>query len=191
MKRENIFAIIFLVLFLADIYAFTTQNSWQLLFWACNNVALLLAFAFWKRSKFVFTSIASILFIPQMFWIVDFFVRLSGTTFLGVTDYLFVPNYPVIWFILALKHLFLPFIVLWAVWKYGFDKNGWKGAIGYGLFLWIVGITINSGLNINCAYSTCFTVLPFLDKIWIVAYPVVMLLVIWLQYSLLKKYFKS
>lgn len=193
MKLDKLFAAIFLILFLLDIYAFTSvgQLEWQLLFWACNNVALFLAFAFFYRSKFVFTSIASLLFIPQLFWIVDFFVRLSGTTFLGVTDYLFVPDYPVLWFILSLKHLLLPFIAVWAVYKYGFDKNGWKGAIGYGVILWLLGIIFNSAQNINCAYRNCITAIPIPDLAWITVYPIIMLGIIWLQYSLLKKYFSA
>ncbi|MBI4145562.1 hypothetical protein HY493_05165 [Candidatus Woesearchaeota archaeon] len=188
MRWNRVFAFMFLALFVADIVAFVQDGPWQYLFWACNHVTLLLAIAFWRRSGLLFTSIASVVFIPQLFWIVDFFVRLTGTQFLGVTEYLFVPDYPAVWLVLSLKHLFLPFVAVWGVRRYGLAKEGLVGAFIYGIALLLVSYALNPNYNINCAYQNCLTGLPIPSWLWTFGYPIVMAGLIWLQFILLKRY---
>jgi hypothetical protein len=67
---------------------------------------------------------------PADLWVVDFTVRIFGVSLTGTTDYMFNPNTSLFLRGLSLFHGWLPFLLVYLVWKLGYDRRGlpaWTG----------------------------------------------------------------
>jgi hypothetical protein len=60
----------------------------------------------------------------EFVWIADFLVRLvAGVRLVGMADYMFEPEKPLYVRGLSLFHLVLPFLLLWLVYRLGYDRR--------------------------------------------------------------------
>ncbi len=94
----------------------------------CDVAAIMTLFAIWVESPVLLSASLVGIFLPQMLWVVDFFFELSGNHLTGMTGYMFKPPYFLRF--LSFFHFWLPFLLVWLVWRVGYDKRG--------LLLWIV-----------------------------------------------------
>ena len=62
--------------------------------------------------------------LPQLLWVVDFVGELFGVPIVGMTTYMFEPQNPLFNRSLSLFHGWLPFLLLWLVWRVGYDRRG-------------------------------------------------------------------
>ena len=62
--------------------------------------------------------------IPQALWVIDFAARALGFSLTGMTDYMFNPNSSLFLRGLSLFHGWLPFMLVYLVWKLGYDRRG-------------------------------------------------------------------
>ena len=62
--------------------------------------------------------------LPQIYWCIDFIANAFGVSLTGMTNYMFNPNSW--WFLrgLSLFHGWIPFLLVYLVWKLGYDKRG-------------------------------------------------------------------
>ena len=60
---------------------------------------------------------------PQALWVVDFLVRLFGFSLTGMTDYMFASDHSLFLRGLSLFHGWLPFLLLYLVWRLGYDRR--------------------------------------------------------------------
>ena len=63
-------------------------------------------------------------------WVVDFLVNLGGFSLTGMTDYMFQSNHSLSLRLLSLFHGWMPFLLLYLVWKIGYDRRAlwpWTG----------------------------------------------------------------
>ncbi|MGB6679667.1 MAG: hypothetical protein WBE44_23430, partial [Terriglobales bacterium] len=51
---------------------------------------------------------------------------LSGRHVIGGTEYMFDPHLPLSVRLLSLFHIVAPPLLLWAIWRLGYDGRGWK-----------------------------------------------------------------
>jgi hypothetical protein len=58
--------------------------------------------------------------LPQFLWLLDF---LAGGRLVGMAAYMFDPKYPRFVRALSLFHSWLPFLLLWLVWRLGYDRR--------------------------------------------------------------------
>lgn len=91
-----------------------------------SNVALLLGLVgVWLESRLLLSTQLVAVLIPELGWIFGFFggLLLGGDPPLGITGYMFDPEIPLFIRALSLYHAVLPFLLLWLVWRLGYDRR--------------------------------------------------------------------
>jgi hypothetical protein len=71
--------------------------------------------------------------VPQMLWVVDFLAGLCGGEITGMTAYMFKSSIPLFARGLSLFHGWLPFLLLYLVWRLGYDR---RGLVAWALLAW-------------------------------------------------------
>ena len=103
----------------------------------CDVSLFLTLFALWRRHALAASMAAVGILVPQIFWCVDFACELFGIPLSGMTTYMFNQNNPAFLRGLSLFHGWLPFLLLFVVWRLGYDKRAlwaWTG-LAWGLCL--------------------------------------------------------
>jgi hypothetical protein len=81
----------------------------------------------WLESRLIFSWQASGLLLFQTLYTLDLAgALLSGRHWIGGTEYMFDPNVPLFLRLLSLFHVVMPPLLLWAIWRLGYDPRGWK-----------------------------------------------------------------
>ena len=95
--------------------------------WLCDVANLVLGLAIWLESPLLFSSQAVGVLIIQALWIIDFCSRLLvGVHPIGGTEYMFDPEKSTALRSLSLFHVFVPALLLWVIWRLGYDRRGWR-----------------------------------------------------------------
>jgi hypothetical protein len=71
--------------------------------------------------------------IPQMLWVADFGAGLLGLRITGMTAYMFDPGIPLFARGISLFHGWLPFLLLYLVWRLGYDR---RALLAWTLLAW-------------------------------------------------------
>lgn len=89
------------------------------------DVALLLTFVgVWIENPLLISMSAVGVLVPQAVWLADFIARLLGFHLIGMTDYMFDPTFPLWLRLLSLFHGWLPLLLLFLIWRLGYDRRG-------------------------------------------------------------------
>ena len=80
--------------------------------------------AIWTEDPLLASLPAVGLALPQLLWCLDF---LTGARITGMTSYMFNPARPLFLRGLSLFHGWLPFLLLWLVWRLGYDRRALLG----------------------------------------------------------------
>lgn len=92
------------------------------------DVALLLTLAgVWLESPLLVSLPAVGILIPQTLWCVDLVVELTGNRMTGMTAYMFDETKPTFLRGLSMFHGWLPFLVVFLVFRLGYDRRALKG----------------------------------------------------------------
>jgi hypothetical protein len=103
-----------------------SQNGWDNFLWLCDVANFLLLVAIWRESALLASAQAAGVLLVQIVWAVDFFGGLLfGVHPVGGTEYMFDPAKPLWLRLFSLFHLFVPPLLLWLVWRLGYDRRGW------------------------------------------------------------------
>lgn len=95
--------------------------------WLCDVGNFVLLLAVWTGNRLLFSSQAVGVVLIQLLWIVDLAGRLLlGFHPIGGTEYMLDPAEPVVVRALSLFHLWIPILLLWAVYRLGFDRRAWR-----------------------------------------------------------------
>jgi hypothetical protein len=104
--------------------------------WFCDVALLVTLAALWLESRFLASMQAVGIVLPQLLWAADFVVRaLTGTHIVDLTEYMFRPSIPLYVRGLSSFHGWIPFLLLWMLWKLGYDRRAW---IAQTLLCWVV-----------------------------------------------------
>ncbi len=116
------------------------QYGLQNFLFFCDIGNVLIGIGLWMESPLIFSWVACGLLVFQMLYTVDLAgALLLGRHFIGGTEYMFDPHLSLIIRLLSLFHVLTPLLLLWAIWRLGYDRRGWKLQTG---MAWIV-VTIN------------------------------------------------
>ena len=93
----------------------------------CDIGNVLIGIGLWLESALVFSWVACGLLFFQTLYTID----LAGTLLLerhliGGTEYMFDPGLSLLIRLLSLFHVVTPPLLLWAIWRLGYDARGWK-----------------------------------------------------------------
>jgi hypothetical protein len=93
----------------------------------CDLGNILLAAGLWLESPLLFSWQATGLLLFQSLFTIDLAGTLvSGRHWIGGTEFMFDPNVPLSIRLLSLFHVVTPPLLLWAIWRVGYDCRGWK-----------------------------------------------------------------
>jgi hypothetical protein len=103
------------------------QYGLQNFLFFCDLGNILIAAGLWLESPLIFSWQASSLLLFQTLFAVDLAGALiSGRHLIGGTEFMFDPNVPLPIRLLSLFHLVTPPLLLWGIWRLGYDWRGWK-----------------------------------------------------------------
>ena len=115
--------------------------------WFCDIALFITVFALWYESRLLASINAIGILLPELAWNLDFFFRLiTGNHLFGLqgTAYMFTSAAPMSIRVLSLFHLFLPILVIWMLYRLGYDNRAF---LVQTLIAWIV-------LPISCWVSS-------------------------------------
>ena len=99
----------------------------QNLLYFCDLGNFFIAAALWLESPLLFSWQATGLLLFQSLYTIDFLgAILSGRHVIGGTEFMFDAAAPLLVRLLSLFHLVVPPLLLWAIWRLGYDRRGWK-----------------------------------------------------------------
>jgi hypothetical protein len=117
-------------------YYWATYSAWNFLFF-CDFALLMGLVALWVESPLLMSLAAVGITVPQLLWVADLLV---GSRITGMTSYMFDPKLPVFVRALSAFHGWLPFVLIWGVWRLGYDRRA------------LAGWTVISTLILLCSY---------------------------------------
>lgn len=99
----------------------------QNLLFFCDLGNFFIAAALWLESPLLFSCQATGLLLFQSLYTIDLLGSLvSGRHLIGGTEYMFDGGVPLFIRLLSLFHVVTPPILLWAIWRLGYEPQGWK-----------------------------------------------------------------
>jgi len=104
--------------------------------WFSNIAFILTVTGMWLGSRLLISMQAVAVTLPETGWILGFLWQIiTGESLIGLTDYMFDSEIPLFIRGLSLYHLWLPPLIIYCVYRLGYDKR----ALGYQA---VVGITV-------------------------------------------------
>ena len=169
------------------------QYGVQNFLYFCDLGNFLIAIALWIESRLIFSWQATGLLLFQVLYTVDLVgALLSGKHIFGGTEYMFDSALPLLVRLLSLFHVVTPPLLLWAIWRLGYDPRGWKLQT---ITTWIV-VSINyfwrPERDVNWARGLFYHqqhVMP--GPVYLLAYFVLVPLVIYFPTHLLLKWWSG
>jgi hypothetical protein len=160
--------------------------------WFCDAALILTVAGMWLESPLIISMCATGILVPQCLWLADFGSHLLGMRLLGLTSYMSDPRIALFTRGLSLFHGWLPLLLLWLVFRLGYDKRAlaaWTG-VAAGLILASYFFALPAGahpanpnvpININYIYgfndqqpqhwmNQSMYVILWLGVLWLVAF---------------------
>jgi hypothetical protein len=103
----------------------------------CDVALLITLVAVWIESPLLVSMCAVGILGSQTLWVIDFVLNIFGIKLTGLTDYMFMADHSLFLRSLSLFHGWLPFFLLYLVWRLGYDGRGlpaWT-LVAWGLIL--------------------------------------------------------
>ncbi|HTZ75948.1 MAG TPA: hypothetical protein VMB47_18675 [Candidatus Aquilonibacter sp.] len=128
----------------------------------CDIAVFLACIGFIFNNALLISSQAVASLLVDLAWIADVAGKLLfGRYVFGGAAYMF-DRHIALWVrLLSLFHVAMPSLLLWAVWRYGYDRRGWMLQCGIALVAFIASRFTNPALNMNYAYTD-----PFFHRQW-------------------------
>jgi hypothetical protein len=89
----------------------------------CDVALIITLVAIWIESPLLASMCAVGIVASQALWVVDFLSNLVGLPLTGMTDYMFQADHSLFLRALSLFHGWLPFLLVFLVWKLGYDRR--------------------------------------------------------------------
>jgi hypothetical protein len=150
------------VAMLVPIYL-TTYGPANFLYF-CDVALLLTLVAVWADSPLLAGMPAVGILLPQLVWVADFVAGFFGVSPIGLAEYMFRETIPLGARALSLFHGWLPFLLLWLVWRLGYDRRSFAAWTALGWLLLLVSYFAQPGppapaddpnlpVNVNYVYG--------------------------------------
>jgi hypothetical protein len=111
--------------------------------WFCDAALILTVAGMWLENSLIISMCAVGILLPQCLWLVDFGSQLLGFHLLGLTSYMFDSHLPRFTRGLSLFHGWLPGLLVWLLFRLGYDKRA--------LSAWTI---LAAGLLLICYFFT-------------------------------------
>ena len=103
----------------------------------CDVALLLTLAALWTERPLLAGMPAVGIVLPQLFWVADFIAGFFGVSPLGLAEYMFRDTIPLSARALSFFHGWLPFLLIWLVFRLGYDRRSFAAwtALAWALML--------------------------------------------------------
>ncbi len=109
--------------FMAVLVPVYCQNyGWTNFLYFCDVAMFFTLAAVWTESPLLASVPLVGILIPQVVWVADFFFEMFGGHLTGLTDYMFDTERSFFLRFLSFFHFWLPFLLLYLVWRLGYDR---------------------------------------------------------------------
>ena len=108
--------------------------------WFCDVALIVTLIALWTESRLLASTQAVAIVLPQLLWCGYFMFGLvtGGKPLVGMATYMFDDTIPLFVRGLSLFHGWMPILLLWLVWRLGYDRSALKFQI---VLCWSVLLT--------------------------------------------------
>jgi hypothetical protein len=89
----------------------------------CDVALIITLVGIWIESPLLVSMCAVGILASQALWVVDFLSNLIGVPLTGMTDYMFAADHSLFLRGLSLFHGWLPFLLVYLVWRLGYDRR--------------------------------------------------------------------
>jgi hypothetical protein len=89
----------------------------------CDIALILMLIAIWPENALLISMCAVGILVPQAVWVMDFLANAAGFSPTGMTDYMFDANRSLFLRLLSLFHGWLPFFLVYLLWRIGYDRR--------------------------------------------------------------------
>ncbi|MBI3862987.1 MAG: hypothetical protein HY290_13935 [Planctomycetia bacterium] len=89
----------------------------------CDMAVFFALGAIWLEWPILASMPAVGILLPQALWMIDFLAELAGFRMTGMTGYMFDQSIPPFTRGLSLFHFWLPILLVWLVWRLGYDRR--------------------------------------------------------------------
>ena len=123
--------------------------------WFSDIALIVIVAALWLESSLLASMMLVAILLPELVWNIGFFAGLlMGKPIFGLADYMFETDKPLYLRALSLFHVFLPLLLLWLVFRLGYDSNAliaqtWLSWVVLPLTYWLT----NPAENINWVHG--------------------------------------
>lgn len=117
----------------------------------CDVALFATLIGIWRESRLLISMAAVGIVAPQILWVADFVAELCGGHLTGMTAYMFNENLPLFLRGLSLFHGWLPFLLIFLVWRLGYDRRAFLGWTVLAWVLLIVCYTLMPGPRADAA----------------------------------------
>ena len=90
----------------------------------CDAALFITLVGMWLESPLLVSMCAVGIIASQTLWVIDFVLNLVGVQLTGLTDYMFAADHSLFLRGLSLFHGWLPFLLVYLVWRLGYDGRG-------------------------------------------------------------------
>ncbi len=105
----------------------------------CDVAVFMVLVALWREDPLWASMPAVGILLPQTLWMVDFLGGLCGMHVVGMTAYMFDTGIPLFTRALSLFHFWLPLLLLWIIWRLGYDRRAFRAWTALAWALLLVG----------------------------------------------------
>lgn len=128
----------------------------------CDIAVLLTCAGFIFDSTLLISSQAVASLLVDAMWIADVSWKiLFGRYLVGGAEYMFDSHYALWVRLLSLFHVAMPVLLLWAIWRYGYDRRGLLLQLAIAFVAFVASRFTNPLLNMNYAFTD-----PFFHRQW-------------------------
>jgi hypothetical protein len=89
----------------------------------CDTALILTLIGIWPENALLISMGAVGILVPQIYWAFDVALNAAGYSLTGMTDYMFDSTHSLFLRLLSLFHAWLPFLLLYLVWRIGYDRR--------------------------------------------------------------------
>ena len=96
--------------------------------WFCDVALIVTLIGLWREDRLLISIASVAIILPQLLWVIDFAYGLAtgGGTLISLAAYMFDSDLDIRLRAISLFHGWLPFLLIYAVWKLGYDRRALK-----------------------------------------------------------------
>lgn len=142
--------------------AYVKVWGWANLLHWCDAAVILTCVGLIAGNAALLSSQAVSALLAGVLWLANVSWRLTtGRFFASGSEYMWDAHYPLWVRLLSFFHVLLPCVLVWALWKQGYDRRGLPLQAAIAAVLLVAGRFLSPALNMNYAYRD-----PVFNRAW-------------------------